>query len=87
MGHYDHEGRFRIHDVTGPDEYSAIVNNNYYTNAMAAYHMLWVWKFYEVLKNDNELLAHFRRKFFLEEEEVTAMKTAADQMYYPFSEE
>lgn len=87
MGHYDHKGQFMIHDVTGPDEYSAIVNNNYYTNAMAAYHMLWVWKFYEVLKNDVEVVEHFRRKFYLEEEEVTAMKTAADQMYYPFSED
>jgi len=24
--------------VTGPDEYSALVNDNYYTNSMAKYH-------------------------------------------------
>src|SRR5690606_28587128 len=27
--------RFHIHSVTGPDEYSAVVNDNLYTNAMA----------------------------------------------------
>src|SRR4051794_22885664 len=35
LGHYDAAGRFRVHGVTGPDEYSAIANNNVYTNLMA----------------------------------------------------
>ncbi|HEX6459221.1 MAG TPA: glycoside hydrolase family 65 protein [Thermoleophilaceae bacterium] len=35
LGHYDAAGRFRIHGVTGPDEYSALANNNVYTNLMA----------------------------------------------------
>ncbi len=35
LGHYDLEGRFRIDGVTGPDEYTAIVDNNIYTNLMA----------------------------------------------------
>ncbi|HVF13768.1 MAG TPA: glycosyl hydrolase family 65 protein, partial [Acidimicrobiales bacterium] len=35
LGHYDHRGRFRIDGVTGPDEYSAIADNNVYTNLMA----------------------------------------------------
>jgi alpha,alpha-trehalose phosphorylase len=35
LGHYDGVGRFRIHGVTGPDEYSALVDNNVYTNLMA----------------------------------------------------
>jgi alpha,alpha-trehalose phosphorylase len=34
-GHYDSSGRFLIHSVTGPDEYTCIVNNNYYTNRCA----------------------------------------------------
>ena len=28
LGHHDAEGRFRIDGVTGPDEYTALVNNN-----------------------------------------------------------
>jgi alpha,alpha-trehalose phosphorylase len=35
LGHFDAEGRFRIDGVTGPDEYSAIADNNLYTNVMA----------------------------------------------------
>jgi alpha,alpha-trehalose phosphorylase len=36
LGHHDADGRFRIDGVTGPDEYSAIADNNVYTNLMAA---------------------------------------------------
>ena len=35
LGHHDADGRFRIDGVTGPDEYSAIADNNVYTNLMA----------------------------------------------------
>jgi alpha,alpha-trehalose phosphorylase len=35
LGHHDREGRFRIDGVTGPDEYSAITDNNVYTNLLA----------------------------------------------------
>ena len=35
-GFSEHDGRqFRINGVTGPDEYTALVNNNYFTNVMA----------------------------------------------------
>jgi alpha,alpha-trehalose phosphorylase len=35
LGHHDESGRFRIDGVTGPDEYSAVADNNVYTNLMA----------------------------------------------------
>ena len=35
LGHHDATGRYRIDGVTGPDEYSAVVDNNVYTNLMA----------------------------------------------------
>jgi alpha,alpha-trehalose phosphorylase len=35
LGHHGPDGRFRIDGVTGPDEYSAIADNNVYTNLMA----------------------------------------------------
>jgi alpha,alpha-trehalose phosphorylase len=35
LGHHDADGNFRIDGVTGPDEYSAIADNNLYTNLMA----------------------------------------------------
>jgi len=35
LGHHDMDGRFRIDGVTGPDEYSAVADNNVFTNLMA----------------------------------------------------
>jgi alpha,alpha-trehalose phosphorylase len=35
LGHRDAQGGFRIDGVTGPDEYSAVADNNVYTNLMA----------------------------------------------------
>jgi alpha,alpha-trehalose phosphorylase len=35
LGYLDAGGRFRIDGVTGPDEYSAIMDNNVYTNLLA----------------------------------------------------
>jgi len=35
----DGEKKFCFFDVTGPDEYTAIVNNNYYTNRMAKFNL------------------------------------------------
>lgn len=39
IGSFDRHGRFVINEVTGPDEYTALVCNNYYTNAMAQAHL------------------------------------------------
>ncbi|MET1072254.1 MAG: glycosyl hydrolase family 65 protein [Umezawaea sp.] len=35
LGHHDRDGGFRIDGVTGPDEYTAVVDNNVYTNLIA----------------------------------------------------
>ncbi len=40
LGHHDGAGGFRIDGVTGPDEYSAIADNNIYTNLMAQHNLL-----------------------------------------------
>jgi len=40
LGYFDMEGEFRIDGVTGPDEYSAIADNNAYTNMMAKRNLL-----------------------------------------------
>lgn len=36
VGHHDRTGTFRIDGVTGPDEYSALSDDNVYTNVVAA---------------------------------------------------
>src|SRR5213078_5338838 len=40
LGQHDATGGFRIDGVTGPDEYSAIADNNVYTNLMAKRNLL-----------------------------------------------
>ena len=39
LGCFDSQGNFRIDGVTGPDEYSALADNNIYTNLMAQQNM------------------------------------------------
>ncbi len=39
LGHHDVTGGFRIDGVTGPDEYSAVADNNVYTNLMAQHNL------------------------------------------------
>ncbi len=40
LGHHDRHGIFHIDGVTGPDEYSAVQNDNIYTNLMAQRNLL-----------------------------------------------
>jgi alpha,alpha-trehalose phosphorylase len=40
LGDHDAEGRFHINGVTGPDEYSALADDNVYTNLMARRNLL-----------------------------------------------
>ncbi|NDL68019.1 glycoside hydrolase family 65 protein [Anaerotalea alkaliphila] len=50
-GHFGaSDGKFRIDAVTGPDEYTALVDNNYFTNAMAQYHLHWTAKLAGILR-------------------------------------
>ncbi|HHW66392.1 glycoside hydrolase family 65 protein [Defluviitalea raffinosedens] len=83
-GHYV-EDSFRIDAVTGPDEYTCIVNNNYYTNCMAKYNLKWAVKFYELLKENNRI-EHLAQKLGITEEEVNEWQQAAEKMYLPYDE-
>jgi alpha,alpha-trehalose phosphorylase len=39
LGHHDRHGAWHLDGVTGPDEYTAIVNDNVFTNLMAAHNL------------------------------------------------
>jgi alpha,alpha-trehalose phosphorylase len=67
------DNAFVINRVTGPDEYSAIVNNNLYTNLMAARHLRFAAR---------EGLA----AGLIEAAEADRMVRAADAMFLPFDE-
>ncbi|ERJ12920.1 glycoside hydrolase family 65 protein [Haloplasma contractile] len=87
MGFFD-KGSFKLNAVTGPDEYTAIVNNNYYTNAMAKYNMKWAVRIYRLLENHNSrYLGALKDRLSLTTEEITAIEEAANHMYLPIDEE
>ncbi|MEK5338621.1 glycosyl hydrolase family 65 protein [Weizmannia sp. FSL W8-1119] len=88
VGHYrEKDGKFAIEDVTGPDEYTAIVNNNYYTNVMAKYNLKSAHKFYHWLKTtDAAYFAAFAARLGLTDKEAASWLKAADAMYLPYDE-
>jgi len=86
IGHY-YNGAFHIDEVTGPDEYTCCVNNNYYTNVMAKHNLKWAAKSCAILKDYNTagfeaLCLHLG----ITEEEITAWEKAADAMLLPYDE-
>jgi alpha,alpha-trehalose phosphorylase len=72
--------------VTGPDEYTCIVNNNYYTNIMAQYNLRWAVKIYQLLK-ESDYFDALIEKLDLKEEEIISFQKAADNMYLPYDEQ
>jgi alpha,alpha-trehalose phosphorylase len=79
LGHHDAEGRFRIDGVTGPDEYSAIADNNVYTNLLARRNLL---------AAADAVAAHPRRAASLgaDLEEASAWRDAARVMVIPWDD-
>jgi alpha,alpha-trehalose phosphorylase len=76
LGHHDVAGGFRIDGVTGPDEYTALVDNNVYTNLMAARN----------LRAAADLaVAHPGRaaELDVDQEEIASWRDAADAMIVP----
>ena len=47
---YVRDGKFHIDKVTGPDEYTVLVNDNYYTNVMVSHQFKWTYKLAQILK-------------------------------------
>ncbi|MCR5688603.1 MAG: family 65 glycosyl hydrolase [Lachnospiraceae bacterium] len=85
-GVYDRKGRFLIHEVTGPDEYTCMVSNNYYTNACAKYNLETAAGLYERFSSEPEVAA-LAARLSLSDSEIAEMKAAAEHMYLPYDEE
>jgi alpha,alpha-trehalose phosphorylase len=79
LGHHDARGRFRIDGVTGPDEYSAIADNNIYTNLMAQKNLL-------AAADAVERQPERARELEIGSEEATAWRDAARAMLVPYEE-
>jgi len=77
------DGAFRIDCVTGPDEYTCIVNNNYYTNAAARENLLFAAKVCRRLMEEGRFDA-LSEKLDVTEAELKNFEQAGECMYLPY---
>ncbi|AUG78982.1 glycosyl hydrolase [Kitasatospora sp. MMS16-BH015] len=77
LGHHDAAGRFRIEGVTGPDEYSAVADNNVFTNLMAQTNL-------RAAAEAANRHPHEAAALGVDTEETAAWRDAARAMYIPY---
>ncbi|OBF25441.1 glycoside hydrolase family 65 protein [Mycobacterium sp. ACS4331] len=80
LGHHDRHGRWHIDGVTGPDEYTAVVNDNVFTNLMAAHNL----RAAAAACNRHPEIA---QRLSVTLEETAAWCDAADAVHIPYDEE
>ena len=79
LGQHDASGTFRIEGVTGPDEYSAVKDNNLYTNLMAQLILAEAANLAEKLQDE-------ARDLDVTHEETASWRDAASCMCIPYDE-
>jgi alpha,alpha-trehalose phosphorylase len=79
LGHHDGQGRFHIDGVTGPDEYSAIADDNIYTNLMAGHNL-------RAAAEAAKRYPDRASELGVDAEESAGWRDAAEAMFIPFDE-
>ena len=79
LGHVGPDGRFRIDGVTGPDEYSAVVDNNVYTNLTAQANLRGA---VDAVGRHPDVA----RALHVGDGEVASWRKAAEAMFVPYDE-
>ena len=72
---------YMIHGVTGPNEYENNINNNWYTNTMAAWTLRYTL---ESLKKVSPIVVN---ELHLKDEETSKWEDIIEKMYYPHDDE
>jgi alpha,alpha-trehalose phosphorylase len=87
LGFFDDHGRFRIHRVTGPDEYTTVVNDNTFTNLMARHNLRYAAQVVHDLEQTHPAAyRELAEKVGLDPGEVKAWERAAEAMFVPYDE-
>ncbi|HPT94539.1 MAG TPA: glycosyl hydrolase family 65 protein [Microbacteriaceae bacterium] len=83
----EHAEEFHIHGVTGPDEYTTVVNNNLFTNVMARFNLRFAARTVrELMVADPAAFHRMVQRLQLDPSEPEAWDRAADAMFIPYSE-
>lgn len=80
IGHHDRHGKFHIDGVTGPDEYTAVKNDNIYTNLMAQRNLLFAAELVNRYRDDAVHLG-------VTDEEAASWRDAASDMHLPYDDD
>lgn len=85
---YLKDGQFHIDKITGPDEYTVLVNDNYYTNQLVAHQFEWINRLVPMLKEQYPAVwAELTEKLQLKNEELQELAEFAETMVLPVDEE
>jgi alpha,alpha-trehalose phosphorylase len=77
---------FHIHGVTGPDEYTTVVNDNLFTNVMARFNLRFAARTVtEMAEDDPEAYARMVDRLALDPSEADIWARAAEAMHIPYS--
>jgi len=80
LGHHDRHGGWRIDGVTGPDEYTAIVRDNVFTNLMAAANL-------RIAADACARHPYAAAELGVDTEETASWRDAAEAVNIPYDEE
>ncbi|MGA1746716.1 MAG: glycoside hydrolase family 65 protein [Ilumatobacteraceae bacterium] len=85
LGFISRDGAFHIHRVTGPDEYTTVVNDNLYTNVMARFNLRFAAQVLRrIVEDDDSALQWLRERTGVNPAEADDWDRCADLMYLPF---
>ncbi|MFW6009850.1 MAG: glycoside hydrolase family 65 protein [Actinomycetota bacterium] len=85
LGFFGQTGAFHIHGVTGPDEYTTVVNDNTFTNLMARNNLRYAAEVVGWLREDEpETYQALSHATDLGEDEPDLWQRAADAMFIPY---
>ena len=81
------EPTFHIHGVTGPDEYTTVVNNNLFTNVMARFNLEQAVEAVEWIRDEHpEVYVRVAARLGLDPDEVEEWRACAAGMTIPYDE-
>jgi trehalose/maltose hydrolase-like predicted phosphorylase len=84
----ERDGAFCINGVTGPDEYTCLINNNTYTNYMAAKNFKEASRAVKkLIEKDSEVFDKLSKNLDFDIKETVLWDEAAEKMFYPYDED
>ena len=85
--HSRDDDAFHLHSVTGPDEYTTVVNDNAFTNLMARQNLEYAGHVLRILRaTDPERYQVLWEELGMTEDELATWRRAASNMHIPYDE-